>query len=211
MEGGMIVSHDPDFAEECRLLRAHGWARDLRHRVHDIDVLTRYGTTNDTRYLFLGKGFNFRPTELQGAIGSIQLKKLDQMNAHREANFQRVNSQFRVTNGPTVQALLPTHHKAKPAWFALPFVLREGLPYTRSQVTAYLEEHGIDTRPIAGGNLARHPAFWKYPNIAGPLAGANAIHDRGFYIGLPPYQDEMHAVIGALNGIDPILRDRCAS
>lgn len=209
MEGGMIATDDPEFAEQCRLLRAHGWARDLRHRVNDIDVLTRYGAVEDPRYLFLGKGFNFRPTELQGAIGSIQLSKLETLNAHRQKNAWEVQNNFRNTNGHCVEGLLPTTHKAKPAWFALPFVLRAGLPYSRNEVAKHLESLGIDTRPIAAGNLARHPAMWKFPELGGYLPGANAIHDRGFYIGLPPIENySMASVIGALNGFDSIIRTK---
>jgi len=205
MEGGMVATSNPDFAEGCRLMRAHGWARDLK-RAQDVDVLDRYGCVTDRRYLFLGQGFNFRPTELQGAIGQIQLKKLDGMNEWRAKNARQVHTEFRVTNGPTVESLLPVSYRSNPAWFALPFVLRSGLPYTRQQVFAHLAEYGIDSRPIVGGNLLRHPAFAKYADCADGLPGANAIHDRGFYIGLPPTDKPMNAVIGALNSIDPMLR-----
>ncbi len=207
MEGGMIVTATPDFSDACRLMRAHGWARDLKHRVADVDILSRYGCPEDSRYFFLGMGFNFRPTELQGAIGQVQLAKLDTMNAHRERNARKVAENFRSTNGHTVESLMPVNYKAKPAWFALPFILRDGLPYTRAKVAAYLNHYGVDTRPIVGGNLARHPAFWKYRGmVRGPLPGANIVHDRGIYIGLPPFDDSMSAVIGLLNGMDSNLR-----
>ncbi len=208
MEGGMVATSNPEFAEACRLIRAHGWARDLKHRLNDIDVLTRYGAVQDARYLFLTAGFNFRPTELQGAIGSVQLRKLDSLNTSRNRNAKRVSEQFRDTNGPTVKPLL-SNYKAEPAWFALPFVLTEDLPYSRKEVSAYLEGYGIDTRPIVGGNLLRHPAFWKFGSQC--LPEADAIHERGFYVGLPPYDDDLHGLIGILNGMDSVLRFQCAS
>ena len=205
MEGGMIATDSAELADACRLLRAHGWARDLKHR-DDTEVLRRYGSTEDPRYLFLGMGFNFRPTEVNAELGRIQLGKLDAMNAHRAHNAQRVRELFRATNGHFVETM-NIHWKATPAWFALPFVLRERLPYTRDQVFAYLKSCGVDTRPLVGGNLARHPAFWKYRDIAvGPLRGANIIHDRGFYVGLPPIECEMDSLIGILSGMDSNLR-----
>ncbi len=205
MEGGMISTRYREFAEQCRLLRAHGWARDLKSG-DDAEVLQRYGAVEDTRYLFLGKGFNFRPTELQGAIGQIQLAKLDTMNAWREHNARRIAENFRGTNEHIVEPLF-ANYKAKPAWFALPFVLKEGLPYTRKDVAAYLNQYGVDTRPIVGGNLARHPAFWKYPNMAADaLSGANAIHDRGLYVGLPPFETSMDGLAGLLSNFDSYLR-----
>lgn len=209
LEGGMIFSSYPNFLDTCRLMRAHGWARDLRGRAFDVDVFRRYGCVEDDRYLFLGMGFNFRPTELNAAFGLIQLGKLDTLNANRNHNFERVHTGFRATNGHTVQQLMVTNYKAKPAWFALPFVLREGLPYSRKNVTEYLQSFGVDTRPIVGGNVARHPAFWKYPEmVSGALPGADEIHGRGFYLGLSPVEDSMDEIVGLLNGMDSNLRDR---
>ncbi len=207
MEGGMISTSDSGFADACRLLRAHGWARDVKHRCVARELLGRYGYNDDPRYFFIGMGFNFRPTELQGAIGSIQLKKLDSLNHQRNKNAAHVQINFRSTNGHTVEWLMETSYKAKPAWFALPFVLQDGLPYTRKQISAWLEGYGVDTRPIVGGNLARHPAFAKYRNmVRGPLPGADAIHDRGFYVGLPPTDCDMNFIVGLLNGMDCYLR-----
>lgn len=208
MEGGMIATSNPEFAEGCRLMRAHGWARDLKYRIMDVDVLTRYSGAEDPRYLFMGMGFNFRPTELQGAMGSVQLEKLDTMNGWRETNARIIHDSFRVTNGHTMESLMPTSYKATPAWFALPFVMKEDLPYTRKDVALYLKRYGVDTRPIVGGNLARHPGFWKYPDIAASvLRGANAIHDRGFYIGLPPFETSMNGIVGLLSNLDCYLRE----
>lgn len=206
MEGGMIVTDNAELADQCRMMRAHGWARDIKHRNDDVTVLSRYGSNEDPRYLFLGMGFNFRPTELSAEMGRIQLTKLDSFNEWRNRNAQKVRDQFRSTNGHFIE-YLGHDYRSKPAWFALPFVLRDELPYTREQVCNYLKSWSIDTRPIVGGNLARHPAFWRYRGIAsGPLIGADVIHDRGFYIGLPPLDWNMDSVIGMLNGVDSILR-----
>jgi CDP-6-deoxy-D-xylo-4-hexulose-3-dehydrase len=206
MEGGMIVTDDAALADQCRMMRAHGWARDIKERRQDIDVLKRYGSHEDPRYLFLGMGFNFRPTELSAEMGRIQLTKLDAFNEQRNRHDAQVRAQFRTTNGHFIE-YLGSDYRSKPAWFALPFVLRDGLSYTRDRVCDYLKTWSIDTRPIVGGNLARHPAFWKYREIAlASLIGANAIHDRGFYIGLPPVAWNMDKAIGMLNSIDSILR-----
>ncbi len=206
MEGGMIATNDPAVADACRLVRAHGWARDLKQRKQDVEVLSRYGTHEDPRYLFLGMGFNFRPTELNAEIGRIQLTKLDTMNAYRAKHFDHIQLYFRSTNGHFVKGV-NVNYKAKPAWFALPFILQEGLPYTRNQVFDYLKRWGVDTRPIVGGNLMRHPAFWRYRDMqTTSLDGANTIHDLGFYIGLPPIDCSMDSVTGFLNGMDAILK-----
>jgi CDP-6-deoxy-D-xylo-4-hexulose-3-dehydrase len=192
MEGGMITTNDPQFADMCRSIRAHGWARDLRHRETSVD---------DSRYLFLGMGFNFRPTELNAAFGLCQLPKLDEFNRARERNAAAVQLQFRSTNGHTVEWLMPTSWKSQPAWFALPFVLRGGLPYTRKDVMDHLEKYGYESRPMVAGNIARQPAFQRFRNwTAGLLPGADVIHDRGLYVGLPPVETDMWGLINLLNG-----------
>lgn len=207
MEGGMITTESAEFAEGCRLMRAHGWARDMRYRLNDVECLTRYGCVDDPHYLFLAMGFNFRPTELQGAMGQVQLEKLDTMNRWRETNATAIANQFRTTNEHTVEALMPTSYKATPAWFGLPFVIKDKMPYTRSDAARYLKQYGVDTRPIVGGNLMRHPAFWKYAAMAADaLPGANAIHDRGFYVGLPPFEASMNGLVGLLSNMDSYLR-----
>jgi perosamine synthetase len=64
-EGGMITTSDPLIAERARLLRSHGQKERYRH---------------------IALGFNQRMTELQAAIGLVQLEKLEQFTEKRRAN-----------------------------------------------------------------------------------------------------------------------------
>jgi dTDP-4-amino-4,6-dideoxygalactose transaminase len=64
-EGGIITTNDDQVAEQARLLRNHGQSEKY---VHDI------------------VGYNFRMTELQGAIGAVQVKYLDEWTDQRVAN-----------------------------------------------------------------------------------------------------------------------------
>ncbi len=64
-EGGMVTTNDPHVAERVRLLRAHG----MRQRYHHETV-----------------GFNFRLTDLQAAIGLVQLRRLAEFTQRRQAN-----------------------------------------------------------------------------------------------------------------------------
>ncbi len=67
-EGGMITVQDPDVAERLRRLRAHGMdASDLaRHTATDVVIET-----------YPERGFNFRMTDMQAALGLCQLRELD--------------------------------------------------------------------------------------------------------------------------------------
>lgn len=61
-EGGMITTNDPELAAAARLVRHHG---------------------EPSWYVYDRLGYNYRMAEIEGALGSVQLKKLDRMNQIR--------------------------------------------------------------------------------------------------------------------------------
>lgn len=194
MEGGMVVTNDAQASDRLRILRAHGWLRNTRHTKFDLE-----GRDVDPRYAFVGWGFNVRPTELQAGFGLHQLAKLPEFNLRRAALARRFFSfigRSHWLSAPIVD------EKATPSWMALPVLLHPEAPFTRAQLTDYLEGHGVETRPIVTGNLLRHPAAERFPDLAdSPLPGADAVHARGFYIGLSPFvsDTEMDRLIEAFS------------
>jgi CDP-6-deoxy-D-xylo-4-hexulose-3-dehydrase len=95
MEGGMILTKDKEFAKRCRLLRAHGWDREV------FDPAVSADSDIDSRYKFVAWGFNLRPTELQAGFGIEQIKKIDQYQALRDQNAavleECINRNFNVS------------------------------------------------------------------------------------------------------------------
>ena len=77
-------------------------------------------------------------------------------------------------------------------------MLRADANTTRRRLIDFLEGRGIETRPLVAGNLARQPALARLPHrVAGPLAGADLLHDRAIYVGLHPrLTDEQAAFLG---------------
>jgi dTDP-4-amino-4,6-dideoxygalactose transaminase len=180
MEGGMITTNSEEAAESLRILRAHGWLRNV------VDP-SRYGIVGpdiDPRYAFANWGFNVRPTELQAGFGLHQIVKLPQFNRRREVladRFFAFIDKSRFLSRPKVSYL------ARPAWMALPVLLAEDSPFKRSELTRYLENEGVETRPIVTGNIARQPVAKLFKEFSdSPLPGADVVHERGFYIGLSP-------------------------
>ena len=200
MEGGMIATNSQLFAECCRQLRAHGWIRDLQNPPK---------VQGDKRFHFTGRGFNFRPTELNGAIGLVQLARLEEFNRWRNHHAETLRTKIRPEHGNPVRLIEQESHTVKPSWFAMPFVLKEDLPYSRDEVFAYLNEHGIESRPMLGGNLARQPAFARLSTLAAAtLQNADDIQARGFYIGLPPFEQVMSPVVNAFQGMHAALTNK---
>ncbi|HEV2954294.1 MAG TPA: DegT/DnrJ/EryC1/StrS family aminotransferase [Candidatus Dormibacteraeota bacterium] len=70
-EGGMITTDDGDLAARLRLLRSHGQAGKYHHTLI---------------------GLNYRMTDIQAAIGTLQLVALPRGNAARQANAERLDT-----------------------------------------------------------------------------------------------------------------------
>ncbi len=174
MEGGMISTSDSEFDESCRMIRAHGWS-------------------SGDRSVFVGPGLNFRPTEINGAFGCVQLPKLAAMNRARNFNYDTL---LLHTNNFGNFTRVLAHHKSKPAWFAFPVVLKDT---DRNDFRVNLGRRGVESRHVAGGNLTRQPAFSKYAGQHLPMA--DKVHDRGLYVGLPPYEADMRPVADILNSL----------
>jgi len=74
-EGGVAVTNDPVLAKRMALLRSHGITRDPVDMTHPSDGAWYYQQ--------IDLGLNYRMTELQAALGSSQLERLDQYVARR--------------------------------------------------------------------------------------------------------------------------------
>jgi CDP-6-deoxy-D-xylo-4-hexulose-3-dehydrase len=179
MEGGMVVTDDAALADVLRRLRAHGWSRNAKAAPSTVP------SGVDPRYTFLDWGFNLRPTELQASFGLVQLDRLPGFQEHRLKNADRFARALEEAGG-TIR-LMTVAEGGHCSWFALPMIVAPDAGFTRDELTAHLEAEGVETRPIVAGNLTRHPVSAQFPDMQGQhLPGADAVHDRGFYVGLHP-------------------------
>ncbi len=120
-EGGMITTNDQPAYEKSLLLRAHG--SKVRY-YHDI------------------LGYNYRMTDLEGAIGIEQLKKLPKFNAARQKNAAYLNEELGKIKGIIVQVapegVTHVYHQ-----YTIRITPDFGL--TRDEVLAKLTEASIGT------------------------------------------------------------------
>lgn len=183
MEGGIIACPDRETADQLRILRAHGWLRNVDasfYHLAENDV--------DPRYAFVNWGFNFRPTEIQAGFGLQQLQKLPGFNQRREALANKFSTFIDQTPFLSLPQVSPL---SRPAWFALPVMVAPDAPFSRKEITEYLEKEGVETRPILAGNIARHPVACLFEELRDRVyPGADAVHHRGFYLGLSPLQSD---------------------
>ncbi|EKD70272.1 MAG: hypothetical protein ACD_46C00581G0007 [uncultured bacterium] len=175
MEGGISVTNDFDFTETLRILRAHGWSREADEHQKYINMYPEI----DPRFIFINLGYNLRPTEVNAAMGQLQLPKLDGFIEKRRETadfYRRYLSKYEEFFH--FQSETP---KGKHVWFGFPIVLKDSAPFSVKNITSYMQQRGIETRPIIAGNMARHPAFKLYQHrIAGDLHHADTVMKKGF-------------------------------
>jgi len=197
IEGGMVVTSDDVMAELLRALRTQG--RVGNSSLPDKAIPGESGT--DPRELFVSAGFNFRPTEINAAIGLAQLKRLDRLNDQRRTVFRRFDDEL----GTLKEAGYFTAVRHDPRSIPAPLgyaVLCQSRD-ARDGLRAHLEDAGVETRPILGGNIVRHPALASVAyKISGELCGADHVMDCGLCWGVYPNMtaDEINYVVEMVRG-----------
>ncbi|MBF0125548.1 MAG: DegT/DnrJ/EryC1/StrS family aminotransferase [Magnetococcales bacterium] len=177
MEGGICVTEDLGLAEMMRILRSHGWTRNLQHP----ERYTEKYPDIDPRFLFVNVGFNLRPTEPQAAMGAVQLPKL----AGLVANRRRCAAQLQASLAPfnelfsCQQETVGGYH----SWFGFPIVVNSTAPFSAAHLRRFLAQSGIETRPIICGNIAHQPGLQLYPHrLVGTLDCATHVMKNGLAI-----------------------------
>lgn len=188
--GGMVCFHDAKLARRALVMSSWGRQSTL-FGVHEKseDLKKRFagridGGVYDAKFIFSEIGYNFQPIELMGAFGLVQLAQLKKFSLLRKNNFIVLEKLFKKYSRFFV---LPKQNKdAEVNWLAFPVTIRDSAPFTRLQITKYLEEHNIQTRPVFTGNVLKQPAFNKIKNkkiISSGYSIADKIMKNGFVIG----------------------------
>ena len=155
-EGGMITTSHAEWATRLRRLREHGM---------DVSASDRHSTRQPVLESYLETGFNYRMTDIQAAVGLVQLQRLNDIVARRRqlaARYQRLLSD--VPGLVTVRD--PSYGSTNYQSFWI--VLQEGCPVNRNTVLQRLAEQGVSARR---GIMAAHrePAYAGHPNVELPV------------------------------------------
>lgn len=133
-EGGMITTDDQSMAERLRRFRHHGMSvSDLeRHRSRGIIIES-----------YIEKGYNYRMTDMQAAMGIVQMKKLPEILRKRHEIAARYDEEFSKIPGLRVPAV-PGYavHNYQSYWLEL----LENSPVSRNELMQRLLDKGIATR-----------------------------------------------------------------
>jgi CDP-4-dehydro-6-deoxyglucose reductase, E1 len=197
IEGGIITTNERNIYDELKSLRAHGWVRDRSDQSYWKEQYPQI----DERFMFITSGYNVRPMELQGAIGSVQLKKLDGFLEGRE-NLAREVSEWLSSYVPWLHLIgsdrLPDKNAKEKgrrdrshSWMMLPLRIDADAPVDVKQLKMHLESRGVETRALIAGNLARHPATKRFSiRSADSLAQCDELLAYGLMLGCHPVLDD---------------------
>ena len=177
MEGGVVVTDDEELYHILISLRAHGWTRNLPKINHVC------GTKSDDyfseAFRFVLPGYNVRPIELSGAIGSEQLKKLPVFIEERRKNAKIFENKFK--DHPTVQI---QSEIGESSWFGFSFLVRPGAGVDRGLIISKLIQNKVEVRPIVAGNFSKNEVvkYFDY-EICGDLKNSDYVDKNGFFVG----------------------------
>ena len=175
IEGGAVCLDDKELGNMLRIVRAHGWDRNLDF-ANKKELIKKYRISSEfySRYTFYDLGYNMRPTEIQGFLGNYQLKYLDEIIDIRQNNYIKIAYE---SNTP-----LSTGHMDIISAFAIPIVCKS--EKERDELVKKCKGK-IEIRPIVGGNIVNQPFYNKYAKLIN-TPNADIIHKQGLYCGNNP-------------------------
>lgn len=190
VEGGMVSSNTKEIVDLARSFA--WWGRDC-YCVGQQNLLScgtcgkrfsnwlpDYDGIVDHKYVFSNMGYNLKPLDLQGAIGSVQLLKFDEIHDIRRKNKDLIGNILSKVSGTRVVSERP---QAETSWFGVPIVCEtKDLKY---KLVAYLEANKIQTRNYFAGNILLHPGY-SHLDEASKYPKASQVLDKVFFLGCSP-------------------------
>ena len=194
-EGGMVCTNDMTMMHT--MISIAWWGRDCTcvgadNLLPDGSCGKRFGKwlegydgIVDHKYVFNNIGYNLKPLDLQGAIGTVQLDKFDEISQRRKA-AKSIITDIVLRHIPGVRSAYPLKG-ADTCWFGTPFVCEPGIKH---RLVQHLERHKIQTRNYFAGNILMHPGYKSMGDYR-DYPEANKVLDSVFFIGAAPHYKDV--------------------
>lgn len=145
-EGGIVTTNDDEYATKMRIFISHGQSEKYRH------VMI---------------GYNYRMTDIGGAIGCEQMKKLPDFNARRIANASYLDSHIKA-RGLVVPYRSP---EMKHVYHQYVIRIAPEFPMKRAEFMTYLADRGIGTAVHYPIPIHKQPVYQEQnPVVSCPVA-----------------------------------------
>ena len=175
-EGGMILTSNPEIAKKCQYFRNLCFG--------------------ENRFVHEDLGWNFRMSNLQGALGVAQFEQIENFINKKKAIGKLYQDLLK-----NIPAQLPLHstNYAQNHYWVFGIVLNDEVKFDAKQAMKILHDNGIGTRPfffpLHQQPILKKMGFCDNDNIARDVS--KKIYQRGFYIptGLGITQEQQIIVV----------------
>ena len=173
VEGGFVSTDDKELYNILKMKRSHGMAREALPEKYE-QYKKDYPDIHP-QFLFITDGFNFRSMEFNAVLGISQLEGLDEAVERRRQiydKFLNILQKYDCYHIP---------QKEGNSSFCLPFICDKS--DTKEKLENFLNDKGVETRPLCSGNLLRQPFLKNYSIDIEWLPNVDYLHNNGFFIG----------------------------
>jgi len=197
IEGGAISTSSKILNNMIKLVRAHGWVRNL-----DEETKKNYYLKFKTKkfyqsYTFYDLAYNVRPSEINGFLAMDQIRFLKKISKEREVNFYKMYNSY-LNNNDFIPYQIKNMNILSN--FAFPLICKNAT--ILEKYIKIFKKLNIEIRPFISGNITKQPFFKKYIKIKYNLPNANFIHNFCFYC--PNHNDltenDINRIILAIKG-----------
>jgi len=172
-EGGAILTDNRFFADKLRALRNHGAS---------LTACDKHAGKTAAKEDYEVMGYNYRLTDVQAAIGIVQMSKLPAILKNRNSLAKKYNDAFKNIDRVHVPFIPPY---AAPNYQSYVLRIGHGCPVSRDEIVSGLLGYGISTRR---GNTAIHKQTL-YRNMGLDAKLVNTEKAASDTIALPLYFD----------------------
>lgn len=187
VEGGIVTTNNPEFAEVLRSLRSHGRACKCKSCVINTNSSYcskryNYNDNADIRFIFERIGFSSKMNELEAAIGIGNLKEYKEILVKRRRNLYYLIEKLKKFYPYLATIKKEPHEELGP--HAFPIVIQEKAKFSRNQLVDYLAKKGVDSRTLFSSMPTQCPGFYYLGYKMGDFPNAEYIGNNGLHIGV---------------------------
>ena len=187
IEGGIVTTNNPEFADVLRSLRSHGRACKCAQCVLNTNsgycqkrFNNEYG--GDIRFISERIGYSAKMNEIEAAVGLGNIEIYSEILQKRRQNLIYLMSKFKkfkpllvsITEGP--DEMIGPH--------AFPVIIQENNNFSRDDLVLYLEKKGIDSRSLFLSMPTQCSGFKFLGYSLGEFPNAEYIGRNGLHIGI---------------------------
>lgn len=182
-EGGMIVTDDYDFAERARALRSTGAS---------ISDLERHKAKGALIQEYRESGYNYRMTDMQAAIGIVQMTRVEQMLEQRKQQAERY-TQF-LTDLPGIKPpFIPDY--ATHSYSSYCIDITDECPKKRDHILQEMAKRGISCR-IGIQPLHREPCYRDSMKLGVPMNATESAAATTMFLPIfPGMTEQQHTAV----------------